>query len=186
MGLTKEVIMKHFVALLFALGTLFVAVSAAASSSTRGKASHPDHVIPLLVHVDETGKVTDVSAAYKLRPAMQNRLRDALRKMITQPAMQDGKPVSSQFVVNLSLVPVPREDGKYDMTVKYVSSKPLPAGQWYWTRVTESHRFALTNEQAARFEPHTDFMGGNPGPSQQYIQQIQRQSSSGGASSTAK
>lgn len=99
-------------------------------------------VIPVLVHVDAHGKVTDFSPAYRMRPSFKRLLGRTLTAMITRPAMHKGHPVSSQFVINLALVAVPDKAGTYAAKFDYVSSAPLPSGSWSWVRV-DGGRLAL-------------------------------------------
>lgn len=105
-------------------------------------------VIPILVHVNRQGQVTEANPAYHLRPSFQKLLRSTLDKMITKPAMDHGHPISSQFVINLAMELTPQPDGKYGVRFSYVSSKPLPSGQWNWAR-TSDHRLALQDASAA-------------------------------------
>ncbi len=131
---------------LFALLLALVGVSALANPADGDSASQP-HLLPVLVHVDTHGTVTAVSPAYELRPSMVKALRGSIQKMITKPAMKNGKPVRSQFVINLRMTTVVRKDGSHAAQYTYLSSKPLPAGSWHWTH-TDDHRLALTDQSA--------------------------------------
>lgn len=160
-----------FLAFLLAAG---VAVAAANADHANNS-----HVVPLLVHVDKTGKVTDVNPAYDLSPATVKTLTAIVSKMITKPATKDGKPIASQLVMNLALVPVTQSNGARGMSVKYLSSKPLPKGNWFWTH-TADHRLALNNQAAGgQIMP---FSGGND-PGQGVADMMQRQLGGGGGPS---
>lgn len=102
------------------------------------------HVLPVLVQVDTGGKVTSISPAIELSPTVDRLLRSSLDEMITKPAMRHGKPVTSQFVINLALKASPHDGGGYDASFAYVSVKPVPSGSWYWQH-EDGHRLALVN-----------------------------------------
>lgn len=103
------------------------------------------HLLPILVNVDATGKVTGISPAYKLRPSFQRLLRNTISKMVTKPAMKNGKAVNSQFVLTLSVLISKAVNGKAQTTLKYLSVKPLPPGTWHWNR-NEENRLALSSQ----------------------------------------
>jgi hypothetical protein len=100
--------------------------------------------MPVLVHVDARGKVTEVSPSAELSPKVSRLLRQNLDELITKPATEHGRPVSSQFVINLAMQASPREDGDYLARFVYVSSSPVPNGSWYWVHI-DGHRLALAN-----------------------------------------
>lgn len=133
--------MKSF-QLCLALG-LLVAGSTVHAESWSLNGFRP-HVLPVLVQVDAEGKVTSVSPSIELSPVVDRLLRSSLDEMITKPAMRHGKPVTSQFVINLALKTVPHEGGGYDASFAYVSAKPVPSGSWYWQH-EDGHRLALVN-----------------------------------------
>ncbi|KRE92473.1 hypothetical protein ASG87_00720 [Frateuria sp. Soil773] len=99
-------------------------------------------LLPVLVNVNSHGKITDISPAIELSPPMRRLLEKNLGEMITKPAFNHGKPVSSQFVVNLALKATPRAEGDYDAQFSYVSTSPVPFGNWHWVNI-EGRRFAL-------------------------------------------
>jgi hypothetical protein len=132
--------MKRFCTLLL-VGTLGAGQAALATPSMSLNQFTP-RVLPVLVQVDRTGKVTDVSPSVKLSPRYDRLLRQTLDEMITQPANDHGHAVASQFVINLGLQASPRPDGKYDAHFTYVSTAPVPAGSWYWEHI-DGHRLAL-------------------------------------------
>lgn len=121
---------------------LFAGVMFASVASARPEKAPERRIVPVLVHVDSHGKVTDISPAYPFRPGMSRVLEKTLDKMITKPAMSHGHPISSQFVINLALDFVPQGNGKYGVKFSYVSSKPLPSGQWSWVH-KDNHQLAL-------------------------------------------
>lgn len=122
-------------------GLLSVAGSVAMASSGALSPFKPG-LLPVLVQVDAHGKITEISPAIELSPQIKRLLAQNLGEMITKPAFDHGKPISSQFVVNLALQTTPLEGGNYDAQFAYVSTAPVPAGSWHWVDV-EGRRFAL-------------------------------------------
>src|SRR5574337_579407 len=105
-------------------------------------------VMPVLVQVNSHGKVTGASPAMDLSPKLTRLLRENLDEMINQSATdKHGHPMSSQFVINLALLAIPREEGDYDARFAYVSVSPVPAGSWYWVHI-DGHRLALANQRS--------------------------------------
>ena len=110
----------------------------------------PHRVEPVLVRVDTHGKVTEASPAYAL-PLRLNRLLHAnLDEMIKKPAVdKHGKPVSSQFIMNVALRTEPRSTGDYEAYFAYVSTSPVPPGTWYWVHL-DGDRLALASQDMFR------------------------------------
>lgn len=144
----------HVVAL---FGFLSVASSAAMASSSGALSPFKPRVLPVLVHVDTQGKITDISPAIELSPQAKRLLAKNLDEMINKPAFNHGKPVSSQFVVNLAVQATPREEGDYDAQFAYVSTAPVPSGSWHWVDI-EGRRFALAgpNSHSPAHMPFND------------------------------
>jgi hypothetical protein len=93
------------------------------------------NIEPVLVKVNAQGKITDYRPAYSLSPELKRLLLANLNEMIHAPATdKDGKPVPSQFVINVALQSDPRSTGDYDVHFVYISASPLPLGTWYWSR----------------------------------------------------
>ena len=134
--------MKRFSIMMFA-GVLAVGANAAMADSRSLNEFRPG-VMPVLVHVDARGKVTEVSPSAELSPKISRLLRQNLDELITKPATEHGRPISSQFVINLAMQASPREDGDYLARFVYVSSSPVPNGSWYWVHI-DGHRLALTD-----------------------------------------
>jgi len=112
------------------------------------------------VQVSAQGKVTSASPATTLSPRLDRLLRADLDEMIRQPAVDEhGRPVSSQFVINLALQAATRAQGGYDARFAYVSASPVPAGSWYWVHI-DGHRLALASQRSfdgpGRFPLHRD------------------------------
>lgn len=126
-----------------------LALSSAPAFAADGLSEFPPKVLPVLLKVDAQGRITDVSPAIRLAPAMERLLRANLDEMVGRPAVdRDGRPIPSQFVVNLALVTSPRPDGKFDAHFSYVSNVPVPAGSWYWVH-TDGRQLALASQGSA-------------------------------------
>lgn len=122
-------------------GLLSIAGGAAMASSGALSPFKP-RILPVLVQVDSHGKITEISPAIELSPQVKRLLAQNLGEMITKPAFDHGKPISSQFVVNLAVHATPRKEGDYDAQFAYVSTAPVPSGSWHWVDI-EGRRFAL-------------------------------------------
>ncbi|WP_229792713.1 PAS domain-containing protein [Rhodanobacter panaciterrae] len=137
-------------------GVLTVGASAAVASSGSLNEFRPG-VMPVLVHVDAKGKVTEVSPSAELSPKVNRLLRQSLDEMISKPATEHGRPVSSQFVINLAVQASPRPEGDYLARFVYVSSSPVPNGSWFWVHV-DGYRLALANrDDLNNRQPHPHF-----------------------------
>lgn len=103
-------------------------------------------VEPVLVQVDALGKVVSASPAYALSPQFTHLLRANIAEMIHGPAIdKHGKPIPSQFVLNLAVEATPTESGNYATSFRYVSTQPVPSGNWFWSH-EDGHRLALVNQ----------------------------------------
>lgn len=139
-----------------ALGAALAAIAGSALAAGTGSLNEfPSKILPVLVHVNAQGKVTDASPAMRLPPALNRLLLANLNERITGPAIVHGKPVPSQFVMNLALVATPRPGGDFDANFAYVSTSPVPPGSWYWVHI-DGHRLALANRRG--------FPSAQPGP----------------------
>ncbi|EIM03082.1 hypothetical protein RHOFW104T7_17065 [Rhodanobacter thiooxydans] len=128
------------------LGMLVAGTGAAAASSGSLNEFQPK-VLPVLVQVNTHGKVTDASPAMELPPSLRRLLRQNLDEMISKPATDHGRPVSSQFIANLVLHTTPRTGGGYDAQFVYESISPVPPGSWYWVHI-DGHRLALASRSS--------------------------------------
>ncbi|MBN8715021.1 MAG: hypothetical protein J0H50_13850 [Xanthomonadales bacterium] len=139
-----------------ALGAALAAAAGSTLAAGTGSLNEfPSKILPVLVYVNAQGKVTDASPAMRLPPALNRLLLANLSERITGPAIVHGKPVPSQFVMNLALVTTPRPGGDFDANFAYVSTSPVPPGSWYWVHI-DGHRLALANRRG--------FMDSRPGP----------------------
>jgi hypothetical protein len=126
---------------------LLVVVAGAATATSRSLNGFTPKVMPVLVRVDSRGKVVEASPSIELSPRFDRLLRQTLDEMITRAASDHGRPVASQFVINLALQASPRTDGEYDARFVYVSTSPVPSGSWYWSEL-DGHRLALVSRDA--------------------------------------
>jgi hypothetical protein len=148
------VFMKRFPMMTLA-GVLATGAGAAMASSGSLNEFRPG-VMPVLVHVNASGKVTDVSPSSELSPKVNRLLRQNLDELITKPATEHGRPISSQFVINLAVQASPRPEGDYLARFVYVSSSPVPNGSWYWVHI-DGHRLALANRNGFDHQPRLHF-----------------------------
>ena len=147
--------MKRLSMMMFA-GVLTAGASAAIAASPHSLNEFRPNVLPVLVQVDAKGKVTEVSPSDELSPKVNRLLRQTLDGMISKPATEHGRPVSSQFVVNLAVQTSPREEGDYLAWFVYVSSSPVPNGSWYWVHI-DGHRLALASRNDFDHQPRIHF-----------------------------
>lgn len=105
--------------------------------------------ISVLVHVNSAGKVTDISPATKLSASLTRLLRQNVTELVTGPAIEKGRPIASQFVMNLTLQTTPRSNGQYDAKFAYVSTKSIPPGSWYWSN-QDGRRLTLVNRATSQ------------------------------------
>lgn len=137
------------------LSVLFglLCVAGSTASAVDSLSPFPPKVVPVLVQVDAHGKITDTSPAVKLSPQLTRLLNQNLDEMIVAPARIDGKPVSSQVVINLRLTSEPTgQDGKYSVQFSYVSASPVPSGSWYWVN-EDGRRLALARQGSMHRDP---------------------------------
>lgn len=156
--------MKRFSKMMFA-SMLAVGASAAmgADGSLGGSLNEfRGAVLPVLVHVNAKGGVTEVSSSTHLTRRMDRLLRQNLDEMIAKPATEHGRPISSQLIINLALETTPRDEGDYLARFVYVSSSPVPNGSWYWVR-TDGHRLALASRNDHVPSAHFGFLDNRNG-----------------------
>lgn len=129
--------------------SIALSLLAACFCATAAEPTEPDNsqakVVPVLVQVNSHGKVTGVDPGIHLTPKFSQLLRKNLAEMITKPAVdKHGKPISSQFVMTLSVQTTPRAGGEYDTRFKYVSASPVPAGPLHWA--SNGHQLGLVRD----------------------------------------
>ena len=136
-----------------ALGALIILPGTVAAASASLSAFAPK-VLPVLVQVDAQGKVTGASPAVELPPRLERLLRANLDEMISAPAIdKKGRPMSSQFIVNLTLRTSPRPDGDYEVNFAYLSTAPVPPGSWYWVH-TDGRQLSLASQDSRNRREH--------------------------------
>ncbi|MEO7072024.1 MAG: hypothetical protein ABI300_03215 [Rhodanobacter sp.] len=134
----------HVLTLSALLGVTPVAMAASASLN-----QFTLRVMPVLVQVNAQGRVTNLSPSMELTPQLARLLRSNVDELISGPAVAHGKPIASQFVLNMALQATPRDQGDYAAQFIYVSSSPVPSGSWYWVHI-DGHRLALAERGAQR------------------------------------
>lgn len=131
--------------LLSALVIALLGCTSAFANDSMSLNQFPHRVEPVLVQVDARGKVTAASPAYELPPKMTRLLNANLGEMIHAPATdKNGKPIPSQFVMNVALQAEPNGSGDYEAHFTYVSTNPVPPGSWYWVHL-DGDRLALAS-----------------------------------------
>ena len=134
--------------LLFLAAAALLGSTCAIADDSMSLNRFPHKVEPVLVRVDAHGRVTEASPAYVL-PAKMTRLLNAnIQEMISKPATdKHGKPVSSEFIMNVELQAKPSGAGHYEAYFAYVSAKPVPPGSWYWVHL-DGIRLALASQES--------------------------------------
>lgn len=144
---------------------LCLALLAPASLALAASASlneFPSKVLPVLVDVNAQGKVTNASPSEALSLKLNRLLMANLNEMISKPASdKHGRPMSSTLVMNLAIEATPLDTGEYSAKFTYVSSKPVPAGSWYWVHI-DGHRLALANRNMRQTGPRQLFHQQDP------------------------
>ncbi|MGH8147287.1 MAG: hypothetical protein ACREPY_13245 [Rhodanobacteraceae bacterium] len=101
-------------------------------------------VLPVVVHVDAQGKVTDINPAMQLRPWLRKLLIKQIDAWIVKPLTVKGHPVASRFIIEVAMHTKPTSDGKYDASFVYVKSLPLAyGGPQHWNVINGGLQFAL-------------------------------------------
>lgn len=134
-----------------AAGALSAAAGTAAATGPTSLTTFTPHVMPVLVRVDAHGKVTKISPSSDLSPAFERLLERNLRAWISKPALENGRPISREMIVNVALHVAARGDGKYDASFACVSSSPSP--------YISSHWVTLDGTQLALADDHGDYRG---------------------------
>ena len=137
--------MKRFHRML--IGGVLLATGTFAMASSVSLTSFPPRVMPVFVHVNSLGKVTEVQPSTQLPPRLRRLLASNLRQWISKPAIVDGRPVDSYSIVNVALHATPRKDGKYDASFAFVSILPAPFASAYWS-TKDGTQLALVESHA--------------------------------------
>lgn len=136
--------MKYSYVVFFLCLLFGTSIAMADNSSKEGAAPR---VLPVLVHVDNQGKITSMDPASKLQPGLKQLLRQTLDDMISKPAHdKHGNPIASQFIIDMEMQSIARADGKYSFKFKYLSAQPVPPGKWSWSQSKDGSRVALVNQ----------------------------------------
>lgn len=138
----------------FRASLIFCAIAAFAGTAMASSGSLVEfkpQVMPVLVQVDARGRVTDVQPSFQLTPWSQKLLTQQLDAWISQPASDNGHPVSSRFIVEVAMHTIQRKDGKYDASFVYVKSLPAPpGGAMHWNIINGGLEIALVEDGTGR------------------------------------
>ena len=166
--------------LLLGIFTVLLGTSGVAVAGTGSLNGFKSHFLPVLVRVNAKAKVVDASPAEKLPPQIERLMRNNLDEMIIKPANdKHGRPMASQFIINLVLQTTPTADGNYDAQFTYLSTAPVPPGSWYWVHI-DGHRLALASQDTHRRGLRQRIHRVNPPPAFRsnrtpaYMRQMQR------------
>lgn len=127
---------------------LLAVIAGAASASSASLSPFTPKYIPVLVHVNAQGKVTEASAAIDLSPPLRRLLYANLSEMITKPATYRRRAVASQFVANMSLRTTPAAEGRYNAQFIIESMSPVPSGTWHWANI-DGRRLVLVDSSGS-------------------------------------
>lgn len=107
------------------------------------------HVLPVLVAVDQAGKVTKVDTPISLSSAQQNNLKQVVSGMIKGPAKdKSGRAHASQLVMMFAINH--STDGSGNYALKYLRSKSEPVGEYHWVTVKTGSdvKYALSRSRS--------------------------------------
>ena len=150
----------------FRASLIFCAIAAFAGTAMASSGSLVEfkpQVMPVLVQVNAHGRVTDVQPSFQLTPWSQKLLTQQLDAWISQPASDNGHPVSSRFIVEVAMRTTQRKDGKYDASFVYVKSLPAPlGGAMHWNIINGGLEIALVEDGTGRSEWRAPFATREP------------------------
>jgi len=160
-AISKEVAMNSFRApLIFCAIATFAGTAMASSGSL---VDFKPQVMPVLVQVDAHGRVTDMLPSFQLTPWSQKLLTQQLDAWIVQPAIDNGRPVASRFIIEVGMRTVPRKDGKYEASFVYIKSLPAPpGGAMHWNIINGGLEIALVEDGTGHTEWHAPFPAREP------------------------
>lgn len=127
---------------------LWVAVPALAAAQT---SAAQDHLLPVYVQVNDQGQITHMDAAGDLNAGLTRLVRATLEQMITNPAHdKDGHAIASQFIITLSIHSIKQDDDSYKSSMRYVSAKLVPAGNWSWHKNSVTGKIQLVSQDDSK------------------------------------
>ncbi|MGH8234148.1 MAG: hypothetical protein ACREPU_08120 [Rhodanobacteraceae bacterium] len=133
--------------------------------------SQRPQVLPIVVEVNNQGRVTDINPAIQLRPWLRKMLIKQIDAWIVKPLTVKGHPVDSRFILEVAMRTQPASDGKYDASFVYVKSLPLAYnGPQHWNVINGGLQFALVPnvlQQSGGYSRYS-FEGTPYGPSAGY------------------
>lgn len=127
------------------LVALAIAALAGSAMATSGSlVQFKPRVLPVVVHVNAKGDVTDILPATRMRPTERQSLIRQLDEWITDPAKVKGQPVASQFIVEVAPQP---KTGSGATSYAYVRSMPMPFhGSVHWNVINGGLEVALVSD----------------------------------------
>lgn len=159
--------MKRFHRVL--IGGVLLAMGPVAMASSDALTSFQPRVMPVFVHVNSLGKVTEVQPSTQLSPRLRRLLVSNLSQWISKPAIINGHPADSQSIINVALHATPRKDGKYDASFAFVSILPAPFASAYWS-TRDGNQLALVESHAGSSFDYSN--RSSPAPTRHYRQPV--------------
>lgn len=158
---------------MLAVAGAIAAVGSTAMASNGSLTQFTPKVMPVLVHVNSHGKVTNISPSTPLPPQFAHMLESSIRGWISKPAVIHGRNVDSDMIINVAFKASPRGDGNYDAGFAYVSSSPTPYKSSHWVS-KDGYQLGLVDNSAGLGNPgynsapqsSGNFDGGSRGVSQ--------------------
>lgn len=149
--------MKPFQTSMLLIACTALSGGALAASGSLGGAR--PQVMPVIVHTDAQGKVTEINPALQLSPKYRQLLIEQLGAWISKPASWKGHPVASTFIVQVGIRAVPRNDGGYTVSYIYAGSQPIAySGPWHWNVIDDGRQFALVSDLGRWYPSHDHTM----------------------------
>lgn len=147
--------------------SIVVALSAIPAVSSAQLWGQKPEVMPVVVQVNDQGKVTDINPALQLRPWLRKLLIRQIDAWIVKPLTVKGHPVASRFIIEVAMHTKPTSDGKYDTNFVYVKSLPVAYhGPQHWNVIDGGLQFALVPNALQQPGMYNRFSG--IGPSSPY------------------
>lgn len=133
-----------------AMLALMLFAGTAMAGETTVPSTSGTRIIPVFVKVDSQGKIANMDPAPQLNPKLRRLLHETLTQMINKPAHDShGKPIASQFVINLSMHTSRIANGQYKANFTYVSMQKVGVGNWHWAHIHMHQEPVLVNSDGA-------------------------------------
>ncbi len=105
----------------------------------------PARSLAALVKVDADGGIGSVLPSHELPPALQRQLQQDLQQALAADASHAATG-PHQLLAEVARLTTPLADGQHTASFRLESTRPVPAGQWYWEH-TDKRRVRLVNRE---------------------------------------